>query len=223
MKKYLALLFIISIFSLGATSNTKAQRLKLLGGNTLNGAMNGVVLGGATMALKNSDDFKPVRIGLGAGTLYGIGVGIYDISQIDAGQQFYISGTFNDGVNSSIIVLLDTFYGAAAGAVIASSVSLIIQEPIVDALQYGSGIGAWAGFGFGIFDSFVLAKGPNYSAQSSLSQSAVNGLLTYSNASQSVNIGMLSPKLITQKKVTGRTVQLDYHTAVDLVQLKVQL
>lgn len=31
------------------------------------------------------------------------------------------------------------------------------NEPIVSGLQYGAGIGAWAGFGFGIFDTFVLA------------------------------------------------------------------
>ncbi|WP_138429039.1 hypothetical protein [Fodinibius saliphilus] len=221
MKRYLALTFIVIVFSLATISNVEAQRLELLGGNTLNGAMNGVVLGGATMALKNSDDFKPVKIGLGAGTLYGIGVGIYDISQINAGQQFYISGTFNDGVNSSIIVLLDTFYGAAAGAIISSSVSLIIQEPIVDALQYGSGIGAWAGFGFGVFDAFVLSEGPNYSQQANQSQTKVDGLLTYSNASKSVNIGMFNPTLIKQKKITKKAVQLDYRTAVDLIQLKI--
>ena len=68
-----------------------------------------------------------------------------------------VSGTFNDGNNSTIIVLLDTFYGAAAGAVVATSVMLVANEPLVQGLQYGAGAGAIAGFGFGLFDTFVLA------------------------------------------------------------------
>ena len=68
-----------------------------------------------------------------------------------------VSGIFNDGRNSTIIVLLDTFYGAAAGAVVATSVMLVANEPLVQGLQYGAGAGAIAGFGFGLFDTFVLA------------------------------------------------------------------
>ncbi len=172
------------------------------------------------MALQNSDDFEPVRIGLGAGTLYGIGVGIYDITQTGTGQQFYKSGTFNDGTNSSIIVLLDTIYGAAGGAIIASSVALIFKKPLADALQYGSGTGAWVGFGFGLIDSFMLSQGPNYSQQAAtLSKSEVSGLLTYSNASESVELGLLSPDFIKQKEFSGQRVKTTYAPSVRVVQL----
>ncbi len=221
VKKYIYLTLLILGFIAATAKITKAQSLELVGGNTLNGAMNGVVLGGATMALQNTDNLKPIRIGLGAGTLYGMGIGVYDVSRIKKGQQFYISGMFNDGENSSIIVLLDTFYGAAAGAVIASSVSLIIQEPIIDALQYGSGIGAWAGFGFGIVDAFVLSGGPDYSQQISVSEHNVGGLLTYSNAQKSVHLGMLNPTVISQKKLTGNAVAMDYSTAVNAIELQI--
>jgi hypothetical protein len=224
VKKYLFLL-LLCIFTGGFYQNSAvAQSVKLVAENTLNGAMNGVVLGGATMALQNSDEFGPVRIGLGAGTLYGIGVGINDITQTQKGQQFYISGTFNDGTNTSVIVLLDTFYGAAGGVLIASSVSLIIQEPLVNALQYGAGTGAWIGFGFGIVDAFILSDGPNYSAQAQdLNQADVQGLLTYRNASKSVEIGMLNPKLIKQKELTDQTMRTSYSTALNVVELKVNL
>lgn len=172
------------------------------------------------MALQNSDNFEPVRIGLGAGTLYGIGVGIYDITQTEAGQQFYKSATFNDGTNSSIIVLLDTIYGAAGGAIIASSIALIMKKPLVNALQYGSGTGAWVGFGFGLIDSFMLSRGPNYSQQSvSLPHGEVNGLLTYSNTSKSVELGLLSPNFIKQKAFSGQRVKTTYAPSLRVVEL----
>lgn len=176
------------------------------------------------MALKNSDEFGPLRVGLGAGTLYGIGTGVYDVKQIQKGQQFYISGTFNDGVNSSIIVLLDTFYGAAGGAIIASSVSLILQEPIVNGLQYGAGTGAWAGFGFGLVDAFVLSDGPNYTQSgTAANSSSVSGLMTFQNQSKSISVGMISPRLIKHKKLNQSTLQADYSTAINVLQLQVTL
>lgn len=221
MKKYLLFLAVSAGLLLGISDNSKAQSIELVAGNTLNGAMNGVLLGGATMALKNNEDFRPVEVGLGVGTLYGLGVGLYDISQVNSGQQFYLSGTFNDGTNSSIIVLLDTFYGAAGGALVAASISLIIKEPVLNALQYGSGIGAWAGFGFGLFDAFMLAKGPNFSSSPSTSTgSDISGLLTYTNASKSVSVGLFSPSFVKQKKVSARSINTTYSPSFELLQLQ---
>ena len=133
-----------------------AQTINTLGENTLNGALTGTLLGGASMALTNDTDFYPLQVGLGLGTLYGLGVGAYDLLKT-GGNPTVVSGIFNDGNNSTIIVLLDTFYGAAAGAVVATSVMLVANEPLVQGLQYGAGTGAIAGFGFGLFDTFVLA------------------------------------------------------------------
>ncbi|WP_148897419.1 hypothetical protein [Fodinibius salinus] len=220
MKKLLISLFLAAAFITGPVFNSSAQSIKLLGSNTLNGAINGVLLGGATMALKNSEDLAPVRVGLGGGTLYGIGIGIYDITQVDAGQQFYISGTFNDGTNSSVIVLLDTIYGAAGGAIIASSIALVGQNPLLDALQYGSGVGAWAGFGFGLIDTFVFATGPNYGQQTSISQQDVGGLITYSNKSESLQVGMLKPDMIEQKTMNSQSVTVTHRPAINIVQLQ---
>lgn len=190
-----AIIFCLLFFTIPKKAST--QTIKLLAGNTLNGAMTGVSLGGAVMGLQNSDDFAPARIGVGAGTLFGIGVGFYDVSQVAKGEQFYISGTFNDGTNTSIIVLLDTFYGAAAGAIVASSITLIANKPIVDALQYGSSAGAWVGFGFGLVDAFALAKGPgDYTASvAGTSGNEAAGLLSYSSKNNTLGIGLVNPSL----------------------------
>ncbi|WP_372638854.1 hypothetical protein [Fodinibius sp.] len=225
MKKSLQLLFIISLLASVFPQQSKAQSIKLVGQNTLNGAINGVLLGGATMALQDNDKFGPIRVGLGTGTLYGIGVGIHDISLIDKGQQFYLSGTFNDATNSSVIPLLDTIYGAAGGALIASSVALIIKEPLANALQYGSGIGAWAGFGFGLVDAFFLAEGPDFSQASTLSPSPsnVDGFITYENASRSVEIGMISPSMFKQTTMSASTLSTSWAPSVTVMNLSVNL
>lgn len=197
----------ICFLSLALTKQASSQTIKLLGGNTLNGAVTGVALGGSVMGLQNSDDFAPLRIGLGAGTLFGIGVGFHDISQVGKGEQFYISGTFNDGTNTSIIVLLDTFYGAAAGAVIASSITLITNKPIVDALQYGSSAGAWAGFGFGLIDAFALAQGPgDFSAGASKLQEA-DGLVHISGKKERLNVGLVNPALFSYNTFQDRALK----------------
>lgn len=223
MKKYLLLLFISAIFVSGLPQKTKAQSIKVVGQNTLNGAINGVLLGGATMALQDNDEFGPMRVGLGTGTLYGIGVGIHDVSLIDKGQQFYLSGTFNDATNSSIIPLLDTIYGAAGGALIASSVALIIKEPLTEALQYGSGIGAWAGFGFGLVDAFFLAEGPDFAQVSSAGSSNVDGFITYESQSKSVEIGMISPEMFKQIHISANALSTSWKPSVTVMNLSVNL
>jgi len=205
-----------------ATIPGKSQSIELLGGNALNGAINGVMLGGATMALENTNDLEAIRIGVGAGALYGISVGIYDVTQVSKGEKFFISGTFNDGNNSTIIVLLDTIYGAAAGAVVATSVTLIINDPIGDALQYGSGIGAWIGFGFGLFDSFVLAERPgDYINQGSTDQTG--GLLNFTGRDNYVNINVVNPRYYSFREITDTGIRVKHSLGVDFLNLKVKL
>ncbi|MGM0547408.1 MAG: hypothetical protein ACQEST_11885 [Bacteroidota bacterium] len=221
MKKQFLLLLIIFCGITLSQNSVKAQSIELLGGSTLNGAMNGVLLGGATMALQNSNEFRPVEVGLGAGTLYGIGLGAYDMSQIDKGEQFYISGTFNDGTNRSIIVLLDTIYGATGGMVVGTSLTLIMQEPVSKGLQYGAGAGAWVGLGFGLIDAFALSEKPG-NLQASAPQS-VSGLLTYRNAGKSFEIGMVNPHLIEQKQLSTNEFQNSYSPAINVLELQLNL
>lgn len=214
---------ICCLLFLATPQKASSQTIKLLAGNTLNGAVTGVSLGGAVMGLQNSDDFAPARVGVGAGTLFGIGVGFYDVSQVAKGEQFYISGTFNDGTNTSIIVLLDTFYGAAAGAVVASSITLIANKPIVDALQYGSSAGAWVGFGFGLIDAFALSKGPGdyTTTASATSASEAGGLLSYSSNNNNFGVGLVNPSLTSV--TTLSSTDISRKTAFNLEVLNLRL
>lgn len=207
------------VISLSGIQTAKAQTIELLAGNTLNGAVNGTLLGGAAMALNNSSDFAPLRVGLGLGTLYGIGVGAYDISQSGGGQMI-VTGTFNDGNNSSIIVLLDTFYGAAAGAVVASAVMLIANEPIVRGLQYGSSAGAVAGFSFGLIDSFMLSE--RITPATASASTSANGLLAI-NFDDKKSIGFLSPAVFTTIDAQPSKMSVKWNTAIELVNLKISL
>ncbi len=215
----LSLLFLFTV-TLTSSSYTKAQTVELLAGNSLNGAMNGVLLGGATMAVTNSDDFYPLQVGLGLGTLYGIGMGAYDIVQ-GGGKEILVSGLFNDGSNSSIIVLLDTFYGAAAGSIIVTSIMLVANEPLIDGLQYGAGIGAWVGFGFGVFDTFFLAS-TTTSPVASIYQPNDNasGLLGM-NFDNGTSLGFMNPTLFSSIELNQTTFSKSINPGVELLNVRV--
>lgn len=213
---------LILLFILIFCSNPiKGQSIELLAGNTLNGAVNGTLLGGAVMGLSNDSDFAPLRVGVGLGTLYGIGVGGYDISQTNGGQMI-VTGTFNDGNNSSIIVLLDTFYGAAAGAVIASSVMLVANEPIVKGLQYGASAGSIAGFGFGIVDSFILSDRIMPGVAASSRSNTANGLVALSFEDGN-SIGFISPSMFTSYDISKDQIRSKYTPSLNLININVTL
>ena len=222
MKSATKTIIIALVLSIGISFSANSQSIKLLGGDLANGAINGLALGGATMALQNSSDRAPLRVGLGAGILYGLGVGIYDNSIISKGEQFYISGTFNDGNNSTILVLLDTFYGAAGGAAIGSAISLIANDPIIDGLQYGAGAGAWIGFGFGLIDSFVLAEGPDdLRVSATPAQRTAEGMVTYSSDSNNLSLGFINPAIFSQKEISTQTIKMNHTMGVEAVNVRI--
>lgn len=227
MKYFLKSILLSAIILVSASYTVvQAQSLKIFGGDVVNGAFTGAALGGATMALRNSPDFGPARIGLGVGILSGTAVGIYDNIAIPKGGTFYKSGVFNSGTNSSILVLLDTFYGAATGAVLGSAVSLISHAPITKGLQYGSGAGAWVGAGLGMLDSFVLAKGPaslNETAMATHTPAHADGLIRYASAGNRWQIGMIHPTLVSKKIATSKTISLHTTWEIQLVSMNVNL
>jgi hypothetical protein len=215
MKHLLAFIFTGLLISLTTANSSNAQTGQLLGGNVLNGALTGTALGAATMGLKNSGDIAPLRIGLGAGILGGAGLALYDVTTLPSGQQFFISGIFNDGNNSSIIILLDTFYGAAGGAILGSAVMLIGNKPLLEGLQYGSGAGAWAGFGFGLLDSFIFAERNRDFMSSELLNR--NSIIEFSV--QDFNIGFISPDLITYHDLSGSSHSIEIEPTLNLLKL----
>ena len=219
MKHSLFALLTFLLLSLSSlTSN--AQTIELLAGNTLNGAMNGTILGGATMALTNSDDFYNLQVGLGLGTLFGIGMGGYDIVH-GKGNEILVSGLFNDGNNSSIIVLLDTFYGAAAGSIVITSIMLVANEPLIDGLQYGAAIGAWVGFGFGLFDTTFLAdRSTNPLASVQTKSDHASGLIGIT-LNENSSFGFVNPRLTQTLELTRNSYGRSINTTLDLVNFRV--
>lgn len=212
----------VSVFGIPQTASS--QHIELLASNTVNGAATGLGLGAATLGLQNSSAYEaPLRIGLGLGTLYGIGVGVYDITKAEKGSEYYVSATFNDGKNSSVIVLLDTFYGAAAGAVVASAVTLILNEPLKYGLQYGASAGAWAGFGFGLIDAFLLAKEPDEIIISANNISRASGLLSLQTGNRHIDVGLVNPSLTKIMQLDSHTLSQSASFKVDLLNVSVSL
>ncbi|MCC5913856.1 MAG: hypothetical protein JJU46_05730 [Balneolaceae bacterium] len=218
MKKLLISGFFALLLFFSFHSNSEAQRASLLGNNLLNGAITGSALGAATMALNNSNDFAPLRVGLGAGIIGGAGIALYDVATLPSGQRFFISGIFNDGNNSSIIILLDTMYGVAGGALIGTAAMLIANRPVVDGLQYGAGIGAWTGFTFGLVDSFLYAE--RNRDLMSVNSEASGSFFTYSDKNRNLELDMVRPKLHNYTDLSGSTLSVEFEPAVELFSLR---
>jgi len=205
----------ILLLSFPFQKNVEAQTIDLLGGNVLNGAVTGTFLGASVMGLQNSDDFAPLRIGLGAGILGGAGIAVYDIATLPQGQQFFISGLFNDGNNSSIIILLDTMYGAAGGALLGAAVMLIQNKPIIEGIQYGGSAGVWAGFGMGLVDAFLLSeRNSDFTANALLNRSS---LVEFQTAGMDVGIG--KPALFKIFSEDSRSPGYKYNPGVKLLSI----
>jgi len=212
MRKFILSILIILTIHLFSFNQSKAQSLELVGGNILNGAITGSVLGVATMGLNNSGDFSALRIGLGVGILGGTGMALYDISTLPQGQTFFISGVFNDGNNSSIIILLDTLYGAAAGVAVGSAFALISNNSIMDGLQYGASAGAWVGFGFGIFDAFFVAERNS----DFVSEQLFNRDSLIAMQGENSTLKMLQPNLVGVTDLSGTSLQYKIEPTVNL-------
>jgi hypothetical protein len=218
MKQSILLTLLTFLLTVSVSEKSSAQTGQLLGGNVLNGALTGTALGAATMGLQNSSDFAPLRVGLGSGILAGAGVAVYDIVTLPKGQEFFISGMFNDGNNSSVIILLDTFYGAAGGAILGSAVMLIGNKPIVEGLQYGSSIGTWVGFGVGLFDSFFYAERNSDFVSSNL----LNRSSLFEIDHEQFRIGMISPDIIAKKSLNTEQLKYDFEPVLNMISFRAQ-
>lgn len=216
MKKYLLLTILAAFLFCSSYSTAKSQSARLIGENMLNGALTGTILGTATMGLQDSNDFTPLRIGLGAGIIAGTGMAIYDVSTLPKGQQFFISGLFNDGTNSSVIILLDTVYGAGVGAALGSAVMLIGNQSILEGLQYGAGIGAWAGFGVGLVDSFILAE----RNEDFVSNRLTNQSSFFQIDGKSTSLSLIQPDLFHYATTDNNSLSINTAPAITLLSIQ---
>lgn len=218
-------LLIVGIIFISLTWNppeTEAQALRYVAGNTFSGAATGAMLGGAQMALNNDEDTLPLQYGVGIGTLAGMAVGVYDTGR----EAEYLYGTFRRTRYTGTIIMMDTFLGAATGAVVGMAVSLLRQDEIVDGVRYGAGAGAWAGFGFGLIDGFLLREygegDTRYASSINNHQSnreKVNGLLTL-EANKNLSIGFINPSLYRYPELQNEQFTIQQSWGMEVTNLK---
>jgi hypothetical protein len=216
MKKFILLLIASGLLCLFTAQHSKAQKAKLIGSNALNGALTGAALGTSIMFMNDNADYSALRIGVGLGILGGSGAAVYDIMNLSSGQQPFIDGIFLDASNSSYIILFDTIYGAGFGAAIGSAAVVIGNRPIVKGLRYGAGIGAWVGFGFGLFDSFVYADRTSVLTSNRL----LNSNSIFSLERESTTINVFQPDLISYQNLSGNTLSIDAEPILNVLSLQ---
>jgi hypothetical protein len=204
------------------TQQAEAQALRVVASNTFAGAATGAMLGGAQMALNNDDDTMPLRYGVGIGTLAGMAVGVYDTGR-EADAILY--GTFRSTRHTGSIIMMDTFLGAATGAVVGMAVALLRQDEIVKGVQYGAGAGAWAGFGFGLIDGFFLReydreRGYVSSFSQTPGKDSANGLLSLQTNSN-LSIGFINPSLYSYPDLENERLNIRNSWGVELTNVSV--
>jgi len=202
------------------TPHAEAQALKVVAGNTFAGAATGAMLGGAQMALNNNDDTLPLRYGVGIGTLTGMAIGVYDTGR--EAENLY--GMFRSARYTSTIIMLDTFLGSATGAVVGMAVALLRQDEIVKGVQYGAGAGAWAGFGFGLIDGFLLSEYRDRGYTSSFNNQPgiepVNGLLTLQTNSN-LSIGFINPSLYSYPEMQNEELTIQNSWGLEVTKVSI--
>lgn len=213
-------LLIILAVLLSSSQLANAQALKVAAGNTLIGTANGAVIGLSVMGLSNSTDFTPIRFGIGAGTLYGLGVGAYDVSKMDGLGFYYVEGLFNSTEYTSLIVLLDTFYGGVTGSVLGLGIALMANENVGRYIQYGASMGSMAGFAFGLVDAFYFSNSSgsfSYNLQYEDYQH-VDGMIVLGN--NNLSLGLVQPTLYETKNFSTGYATRDLKAGLQLAHLK---
>jgi len=179
----------------------QSQPAKTIAFSGIEGAITGAVLGAGTMALKNDGEVDPLRIGVGAGALYGIGSGIYDVATMGRNQQT-VYGLLTNGPNSAAIVLTDTFYGGVVGVILGGAIVMISGEKFSEGLRNGVGAGVWTGFGFGLIDAYLVKRNRNIAGMQKTTTSSppfrAAGLVAI-NPLKNLSIGTLSPQLYNDR------------------------
>lgn len=200
------------LLALVLTAGLQAQGLQTLAGSTLVGSANGALLGIGTMALANTSHTGAVRVGIGTGTLYGLGIGAYDITAREIGMGYRVEGMFNSANYSAMIVLLDTFYGGVTGAIVGTALQLMADKPLIDGIQYGSGVGLWGGFVFGLADVFLFSDPiPSFGAAPLQAQ-----------PNQRVSVLLMQPTLMAAPTLQNGNTTVRWEPAVDVARVTIR-
>ena len=149
-----------SLLLLSIVNSGYSQTMKVTAANTGIGAINGALLGLGAMGLSgNSENLSPLRIGVGLGTLYGLGMGVYDVTtHTFNGMTDTKYGMLHASEYSAMIPMFDTVYGGATGAVVGMAVSLINGTSIRKGFVNGGSVGLFGGFLFGLTDVLYFSQ-----------------------------------------------------------------
>lgn len=217
------MLLIFGVVLLAQPQKSEAQALRLLTSNTLSGAATGATLSAATMALQNEVNWDYLRYGIGFGTLGGLGLGIYDVMNVTGGD-YYVDGIFSSTTHSSAIILLDTFYGSATGAIVGAAIGLISSpDNILNGVRIGAGVGAWVGFGFGLVDAFVFSAHVPFDDffDDFAHNTPVRGFLQY-HPTTNIGIGAINPTMYYVANLEQPTSFIHGQTGVELAMFNVR-
>lgn len=195
MTRFKFLVCTLSILIFSTLAN--AQALKVTAGNTVLGTATGTMIWLGVMGLQNTDNFTPIRIGIGAGTIFGLGVGIYDVAQMGEFGYYSVEGLFNSTEYSGLIILMDTFYGGVTGAVLGMAVSLMSYDPILNGIRYGGSLGILGGFAFGLADAFYFSSNTGTFASLQKPANQVDGLINVT--AKNLDLGLIHPAIYSQK------------------------
>ncbi|MDI6401200.1 hypothetical protein QLX67_04280 [Balneolaceae bacterium ANBcel3] len=227
MKMISRLLFLVLCIVLftGIVHHSHAQTFRIVTVNTASGAATGAALGGATIGLMNDYEPYALRFGVGMGTLMGLGTGFYDLSNARGGG-FYVDGLIHSANASGVIILTDTFYGAATGAIAGLAISLMTKDAdYLKGLQYGSSAGAWVGFAFGLIDAFALSSPGSYDFDDynnfyddySSHMNHPGGLFGMVSDNDRLTIGFINPVFVQSVNLEQEKIQS--HFAVELARV----
>jgi len=194
MTRFKFLVCTLSILIFSTLAN--AQALKVTAGNTIMGTASGTMIGLGVMGLQNTNNFTPVRIGIGAGTIFGLGVGIYDVAQMGDFGYYSVEGLFNSTEYSGLIILMDTFYGGVTGSVLGMAVSLMTNDSVINGIQYGGSLGILGGFAFGLVDAFYFSSSTGTFASLQKPTNQVDGLIHVT--AKNLDIGLIHPVVYSQ-------------------------
>ena len=220
-KRILTLLLFVSFFT--PFARCQAQALKVVLSDTFIGTFNGALLGGGTMLLRDNSDLGPMRFGVGFGTLYGLGMGFYDVSKFTPNAPYRVNGAFNTAGNSATLILADTFYGGATGTLVGMAVSLMANSKVTEGLRYGAGIGVWSGFAFGFVDALVISKSKYQSKFGHYRLSdAASGIIKVQTNSN-VGLSFLNPDVIQIRSFKNKVPVARYKLAMNVVNVRLSL
>lgn len=227
--KYIACAGLLFVTFVSNPQQSQAQALRIVAANTFSGALTGATLGAATMALQDNSevDYTPLRIGVGLGTIMGLGTGFYDLARVTGDTGYFVQGYISSANSTGTIIFLDTFYGTATGAVVGAAIGLMTRDrDVVKGLQYGAGGGAWAGFVFGLVDGFSSTAGQRdsvYQRYSSSNSEPINGLFELRSDNNNYAIGFLNPIIFSSKETSTIGVTSKANLGIEFTRLNIAL